>query len=776
MLEWTVAAVTAGIDRPLVLLAIPVVAVLLGVALLRRREGTTFGRRERALLFASRLCIATLVIVAAAGPYTVATRQVTGEPQVTLLVDRSTSLEPTEGVAGEVASAVESRGVEVNTRVIADGDRSPIGDGIAAALDADGHVVVASDGQVTGGRSLESAAALAEQVNATVHAINRTATTTERAVRVSGPAKTSTGVSNAFRVGVDGVALDEEATVTVSVDGETVEQRTVAGAGAFEVSRTFSETGSHRVTVRVDGDDRFARNDVARTTVRVVEPPRILYVARGEYPFEGFLRDVYDVDRAQSIPDDLSPYYAVVIQDVAASDLGNVTALQRAVVDGTGLVTVGGENAFEHGGYRDSIVTDVLPVRLGDGGQRSRIVLAVDVSGSTDESLSVQQALALDTLDQLGDENQVGLVAFNRQAGAIADLRRLGDDRDALRETIRRLQSGGGTNLAAGVAGAGEMLGDGTGTVILLSDGHGETGRAPGAAAEVAANGGRVITIGVGADANADYLRSIADAGDGPFLWAQETNRLRILFGGDSREYRGDALTVLDRDHFVTSGVEFAATPGRSNEVTPEPRADYLVAGPAGNPAVTAWRYGLGRSVAVTAYGPDGTLDGLLSPPDSLALTKSVNWAIGDPERLASGRTDVSDARVGDPATVTYEGTDRPRVDGLSFSRVGDGEYRATIVPDDEGYESVLGAAYAVNYPSEYARFGMAPALRSAVQRTGGQVYEPGEAAAIAADARERATAVRPVETEWGWLALVVALVAFVLECSVRRLYRIRQL
>ncbi|WP_136716818.1 vWA domain-containing protein [Halorientalis salina] len=772
--ETSLAGVTAGLQRPLVLLAFPVIALLFGVLYRRRREGTTFSRRGRALVFVSRLLVVALLVVGAAGPYTLATAEVSGDPQVRMLVDRSASMAATDAAPGDLASAIESEGVAVRTRSVGSDRGSPVGDAVAGSLSTNGSVLVVSDGRVTDGRSLDAAAGIAQDVNASIHAVNVSTTATERVVTVAGPAKTSTGVENSFRVGVTGVELDDSVDLTVTVDGEEVVSERVEGQGGVEFAYNFSETGSHRVTARIDGADVHDRNDVFRKTVRVVEPPKILYVSRGEYPLAGFLDSVYEVDRTDSIPDDLSEYYAVVVQDMAADDLGNVTALQRAVIDGTGLVTVGGENAFEYGNYRQSLLTEMLPVTIGEGGRTSRVVIAVDISGSTQGTLSVQQALALDVLDQLGDRNQVGVVAFNRNVYRIADVAVLGNSRDSLSRQIRRLESDGGTDVSAGIEGATQMLGGGGGTVILLTDGRAQVGDAPGAAAEASRDGVQVIPVGVGSDVAHDHLERVADAGDGTYLRADETDRLRILFGGETREYRGGGLTVVDGSHFITSGVRFEATPGRTHAVAAADRADFLVAGPSGNPAISAWRYGLGRTVAITAYDQGGTLGDLLSSPDSVGVTKSVNWAIGDPERLETGVTDISDARVGSPVTVTYEGPARPSAGGVRFTQAGEGQYEATVVPEQAGYESVLGATYAVNYPQEYAAYGQSPALGDAVETTGGQFFEPDQAAAIAEQVRRDARTVRTVTREWTWLLVVVALLTYLAEVSARRYYRIK--
>ena len=774
-IETTLFGLRLGLQRPLVLVALPVVAVLLGVAF-RRRERAVFTGRSRALFLVSRLLLVTLLVLAAAGPYTLATTDSAGQPTVTMLVDRSASMATTDAAGGELATAIENEGVAVRARTVGSETESAVGDAATNALAPNGSVLLVSDGRVTSGRSLDAAAGVAQRVNASIHAVTLESNRTERAVAVGGPAKTSTGVANQFRVTVDGTALgDTGTTLTVSVDGQQVREETVEGSGGLTFTYNFSSTGSHRVTARIEGSDVYDRNDVFRKTVRVVEPPKVLYVSRGDYAFEGFLRNVYDVETAESIPANLSQYYAVVVQNVAAGDLGNVSALQRAVIDGTGLVTVGGPDAFDRGNYRESLLTDLLPVTIGEGGETSRVVIAVDISGSTSGSMSAQQALALDVLDQLGDENRVGVVAFNSQVYRVAGLTGLGRSRSFLGDRIRRLESTGSTDVSAGIEGAAQMLGS-SGTIILLTDGRAQTGDGPAAAARASERGIEVVPVGVGDGIALDRLREVAEAGGGVFLRADESSKLRIEFGGETREFQGSGLTVLDRTHFITSGVEFTARPGQTNSVAAARGADLLVAGSDGAPAITAWRYGLGRTVAITAYGRSGGLDGLLSAPDSLGITKSVNWAIGDPERLATGITSVSDARVSSPVTVTYEGSGRPSADGYRFTRVDTEQYETTFVPASPGYQSLLSAEYAVNYPQEYAAFGQSRAVGTAVERTGGQLFEPAQAAAIAERVRQEASTVETVTREWAWLVLVVALLLYLAEVGTRRLVRIRQL
>ena len=771
LVSTTVEGVTVGLETPSFLVAVPLVLAVLAF-LVFRGDGMA-STRSRRLLFLSRLLIVVFVVVAAAGPYTVTSRETPGEPRVTLLADRSDSMRVTDADPDALAEAIEAEGVPVTVATVGDGTNSRLGDGIAANLRENGTVVVASDGQVTGGRSLSTVAELATEVDATVHAVDLTTTRTERAVELFGPSKTSAGVETTFLADVSGVETgNDTATVEVTVDGSTVAERDLDGEGEFEFAHTFEQVGSHRLTATVTSDDRFAGNDVFRKSVRVVERPRILYVSpREDYPFREYLSGLYDVDTATEVPSNLDPYYAVVMQDQPAEGMGDVDELQRFVIDGNGLLVVGGANSFERGEYQGSQVASMLPVTVGPTtDDTADIVLLVDVSGSAGEGMTTQKAISLDVLNQLGDDNRVGLVGFNWRAYRVADLAPLSDNRAELEDSIRRLQPGGATSIAAGLRGAREMLGGNPGTVILVSDGRASAEEPAAVARSLREDGIQVISVGVGSAPNENTLRSVASASGGSYLRATDTARLRILFGGPGRQFQGQGLTIVNSDSFVTSGVTLTAEPAAANDVSVRRGADFLVATEGGLPAVATWRFGLGRVGTITAYDGDGTLGGLLGRPDSLLLTKATNYVIGDPERKATDVAEAGDTRVGVPTTVRYRGAERPSADGVSFRKVGSDRYAASVTSDEAGFQSVIGATYAVNYPREYAAFGASEDLRSLVASTDGEIYAPRQAAAIAREARESSRRVRTVREDWTWLALTLGLAIFLLEVFARRI------
>ncbi len=765
---------TVGVEHLWPLALLPVAAVLLAYLVFRDGGDRSASTRSRRLLFVSRLIIVVLLVVAAMGPYTVQTRETPGEPRVTLLTDESESMGVYPNVTEEVVADIEAAGVPVTQATVGSGTDSRIGDGTVANLRENGTVVVLSDGQVTTGRSLQTASEAAASLNATVSTVDVSPDRTERAVSLSGPSTATIGLSSRFVVSLSGVEAEEPVPVEVSVDGETVHEDEMAAGDRIRVNQTFEERGTHRVTATIESDDVYDRNDVFYHTVRVVEKPDILYVAEGEYPLRGYLESLYNVTVASSIPANLDGYAAVVVQDVPAGRLGNVSALQEHVISGGGLVSVGGQNAYESGGYGESPIASLLPVRVGEAtGGATNIVLLIDISGSTREDLDVQKGIALDVLDQLGDANQVGVVAFGNDAYRVAAIQELGGSREEIAERIRRLrpEDKSGTDIANGLLGADEMLGDRRGTIILLSDGFVANPDRPAVVAnQLGRQGQRIIGVGAARRVNVPVMRRIAEESGGTYFDASERNRLRLLFGAASRQFEGDGLTIVTPGTFITSGVELTASPGQANEVAVKSGADYQVATADGSPAIASWRFGLGRAVSITAFADDGTLGGLLEEPDSLVVTKSVNYAIGDPARSSTGVIRVGEARVGETASLTYRGEERPTAPDVSFRQVSETTYEGEFTPESAGYNEVLDATYAANYPREYATFGTSRELNALVRATGGQSFEPDEGEAIARLAQEQSTEIRSVRDSWDWVALLVALLAFALEVGFRRL------
>lgn len=757
-------------DSPSVLLAAPVAAFAL-YHMFYVSSTAEMTRRRRTAFYLSRLVVVSLVVAALAGPYVVGPTTVEPDSSLQVLVDGSDSMSVLDSPGDDLVEELEAEGVDVETTRVAAGDSSPVGDAVLSNVERGGDVLLVSDGRVTEGAALGEAARTAASLDARVNAVDLQPRDTEAYVEVSGPGVVGDGVESSYHVSVDGAGFDS-ASVDVYVDGERRETLEVSRGESQEFTHVFRGLGDHRLEARVDVDDGFSANDVYRRSVRVVEPPRLLYVSGSGYPYLQLLDDLYQVERSQTVPSDLDDYHGVVLQNQAAEDAGDVASLQRHVLEGGGVVVAGGPNAYERGGYEGSLLGSMLPVREGGVEYDTDVVLLVDVSGSVEREVELNRRLAATAVESMSDDHSVAVLAFDQGVYRLTDMLSLEESREEVIDTIRRIQpSGGSTDVYVGLRGADDVL-EGGGSVVLVSDGdvreHLER-RAIEQARGMGEDGVRVVGVGVG-DADHVFMRAVAKASGGTYFPAGDAGRLGLLFDDPEAGEEFDGVTVLDRSHFVTRGVETTGSVASTHQVTPRSTADLLAVSEDGSPVVTAWRYGSGRAVSLTGHRGDGVLGGLLQPPDRALLTRSAAWAAGDPLRKQSDVYTASDAYLGATVRVRYRGDSRPRSGELEFRQTGDATYVATYIPEEPGYSEVGDTEHAVNYPRELSGFGVAPELRSMVSVTGGRFYGADDAAEIAEDVEEREPVTRTMRQDLDWLFILLALLLYLVEVSVRRL------
>jgi Ca-activated chloride channel family protein len=120
--------------------------------------------------------------------------------------------------------------------------------------------------------------------------------------------------------------------------------------------------------------------------------------------------------------------------------------------------------------------------------ERASVLLVTDVSGSMEATdvepsrLEAAKGAALDFLDEVPDEVQVGAVAFSQFPHT---LEQPGDDRSAVEGLVEELTADGGTATGDALAEALELLGPREGrtrppaAIVLLSDGETTAGRDP---------------------------------------------------------------------------------------------------------------------------------------------------------------------------------------------------------------------------------------------------------------------------------------------------------
>lgn len=764
-------------------------------------------RRRRTWMFLSRATIITLVLIALAGPALEIEEFIDTDPRINVLVDTSNSLEVLDTTrADELVGQLQDR-VPVDIQEIGSANQSALGDDILGQLREEKSLLLITDGQVTTGASLANIASFANSIQATLNALHLPVQQADTSVSITGPNQVIEDNTNTWEVHVR-ATTPQAVNLEVRVNDEVVldEQAT---PGTRTIQRSFRQ-GEHTIQARITEPSGNEINNAFTRTITATSKPRILYASQKSSGLEEITTELYDADVRRNLPEDLSEYYAIILNDLPYNALRNhQQALANYAAAGNGVLVVGGENSYDQGNYRNTPLETLLPVRVGTGTRNqggADIVIAMDMSGRTLGSVQqvdgewvdtsrqtqdIQKSLAIDVIEQLNPTNNVGVLAFTYpQTGmrtctgacVVQRVEPLYNNREELTDKIARLEITGGTSHGTGMEASLQLLQESTGSknIIFISDGisgNQDHQRALNAARTLAAQGGKVYAVLVGnSDQGASFMQQLAAAGNGVYFRADQTNRLSLLFGEPIDLDQGDAfdLVTLNEHHFITKQLETRATLFGYNQVTPKSSSQTLLTSNAGDPVLTVWNYGVGRVAAITGFnGAD--LGQLLQEPNSQAISRTINWLISDPQRLETASIRVPDGRVGEEMRINLTAPNTPQAEGLSFERIEENQYYTTITPQETGVFSILGATYAVNYPREYERLGMSEELQEAVELTGGAYFTDQNAQQVIEHAKELSQLRRSEQEQVRWPFILAALAILFIELFIRRVQEIKR-
>jgi Ca-activated chloride channel family protein len=194
------------------------------------------------------------------------------------------------------------------------------------------------------------------------------------------------------------------------------------------------------------------------------------------------------------------------------------------------------------------------------------LVVVLDRSGSMDGAKIVDARRAvLDLADALRDDDRFALVSYANDARVDRALDTLaGGGHESLSVLVRRIASGGGTNMSAGLdvaLGLARPTGGRSTRVVLLSDGLANQGDA--SVEGLCARGRRLShdegilsTVGIGFDFNEVLMTQLADAGTGNFYFLEQAGALDAVLRGELRSARTTVASGLAVTLSPTPGVE----------------------------------------------------------------------------------------------------------------------------------------------------------------------------------------------------------------------------
>lgn len=530
--------------------------------------------------------------------------------------------------------------------------------GIEAAVplcpeETERRVVLVTDGNETLGDA-RRAAAFARQSGVRLFAVVPEASAGRGPVleKLTAPPLVREGSVFPLRLLVRGeISQPTDGALDLVVNGESAAHQAIRidpGLNVFEIPYQLHERGSYRIEARVTAEGGSAESR-REASVAVAGPVRALVLSEAPDPALARVLEMKQVDvefrRPKDLPkiEDLLQYHCVILDDVPrkAFDEEALDRLETYVKSfGGGLVMTGGARSFGDRAYQKSALERVMPVTFVEQKpppkQRAPmgVFLLVDRSNSMGynsrrrdqrdgEKMSYAKQAARALIDQLRDDDRVGVIAFDSEPYVLGDLRRLSEHRADLEDRISRLQPGGGTDFKASLEIAAAQLSSSSldvRHVLLLTDGDTNRGAADHLPLIEALSrmGISVTTIRIGDDeVNLGLLKDISSQTRGRFYHVEDIERLPQLMVSDTRAASGESPPgegtsrapdeprppqVGEESQIIRGFSEAEFPPLReAAETRLKPGADlvlYLAEVGAKQPLLVTWQTGLGRAAA----------------------------------------------------------------------------------------------------------------------------------------------------------------------------------
>ncbi|TCK98694.1 von Willebrand factor type A domain-containing protein [Natranaerovirga hydrolytica] len=525
--------------------------------------------------------------------------------------------------------------------------------------------------------------------------------------------------------------------------------------------------------------DTEIRNNEYTTYTRVEATPNILLVEGA--PQEGdVLENIlmasnleYTKTNVTGVPrtiGQLTEYKSIILANVHYNDLDEsfVNNLPTYVGDyAGGLIVTGGENAFALGNYQDTPLEEVLPVEMELKGEREipemAVVFVIDQSGSMSESngiinnLDLAKEATLEALNTMRDEDYIGVLAFDDAYNWIAPIQHA-SDKETLSQKINGIQIRGGTSIYPALREAYEKVNETTAQIkhiILLTDGQDGYRAYDGLIEEMNEDNVTLSTVSIGAGADVALLERLAEEGLGRYYHTDLRTDMPRIFAQEiymsSKEYivNREFYPRLLYDHLILNQINISeGLPSLYGYIasTLKNNATLLLESDEGDPILSMWQYGLGRSVAWNSDMAGRWSSNYVNWQSNLTLWQNmINWTIENYESetsqanvtiegnkaIVSYTTQNIDPNIEVEGIVTSEDNEQ---ETITLSRVRPGEYQKEINLEETGFysfsirevleEEIIGyanTAAVMQYPIEYKIFETNQVLDVLVDETNGE-------------------------------------------------------
>ena len=422
---------------------------------------------------------------------------------------------------------------------------------------------------------------------------------------------------------------ETKATFTLYRDGFKINEREMtlkSGATSLSFQESNPKEGLTMYQLRMSAEhDFFADNNVASGIAHISGEPRALLLEGSERDARYLARALeaekilVEVREGKGMPgslEEMAAYDAILMSDVPATDVTvkQMNLLRSYVEDlGGGFVMIGGKDSFGIGGYYRTSIEDVLPVRMRSEKRKDTpslaMMLIVDKSGSMGGSkIDLAKEAAIATVELLSDRDYVGVIAFDGSPYSIVDIQSAAN-RMSIVQSIESIQSSGGTSIYPAMAMAQEMLAGTSAAlkhVILLTDGHSQSGDYEGIVDQMVNDRATVSGVAVGSGADGELLQNIARWGRGEYYFTEDPNDIPQIFTKETMNASKSSLIEepflpqLYRGDQMARSIDWENAPFLFGYVvtTAKGTARVPLLTERGDPLLAHWRFGLGKCAA----------------------------------------------------------------------------------------------------------------------------------------------------------------------------------
>ncbi len=619
-----------------------------------------------------------------------------------------------------------------------------------------------------------------------------------------------------------------EAVVTL-YSGRTLKARQTVnlqkGVNTFTFKDTQSEEGLKTYRVQVDAvQDTISVNNeyLAYTNISTRKPLLVIEGSSGEASEFAKILDSINVDytvvHAATAPATLSEmneYCGIVSVNVHADDLraGFLDNVEAYVKDyGGGFISAGGRNSYALGNYDDTALETILPVDMELQGENEiptiAMMLVIDKSGSMSDgngvitNLDLAKEAAVAALDNLRDDDYIGVIAFDDSYDKVVKLQKA-SDRENISNSIYGISLEGGTSIYPALAAAvGEIANNSAKIkhIILLTDGQDGYDQYSQVIGAINANNITLSTVAVGAGCNVELLSGLAEKCKGRYYYTDINSDIPRIFAQEvflsANSYLVDGIftPIITSNDDVISEVAANGLPSLLGYVatTRKARATQLLESSEGDPLLCMWQYGLGKTVSwmsdvdakwsqnwagwentslmwhnlIQYITDDMSMDGAYAEVEQNGSTAIIKYVTEDYGSTTSVKATVYDDN-GNSEVITLDPIS-PGVYTTDFIMEGTGVYSINI-RQEEGDEviSSVNTATMMQYSLEYRFYDETTVLEEYTRAVGGNMITE------ATEVFDEELDMVKQRMDIGTTLLILAVMLFVIDIALRR-FRIK--